>query len=298
MRKSVYIAVIMAMMMFYGCDRRNGPDACGSFESTEIIVSSQGAGQLMSFGIMEGETVEAGAVVGLVDTVQLYLQKLQIEKQLQSILSTRPDIESQVASLQEQISTQKSERARAERLVLKGAAPQKQLDDLDAQIKVLESQLSAQLKSLSKNSSAIDYNAESLAVQTAIMDDRIERCRIKSPANGTVIAKYANAGEMVGIGTPLMKVADLSTMYLRAYFTSDQLSDINIGDTVRVTADYGGDRQYEYKGTVSWISSESEFTPKAIQTRNTRANLVYAVKIAVKNDGRLKLGMYGEASLE
>lgn len=297
MKKPVYISAAV-LLMLCGCGNRNDYDACGSFESTEIVVSSQGTGQLLRFGITEGDTVEAGQAVGLIDTLQLHLQKKQLEDQLNAIVSSRPDIESQVASLRSRISYQKSEKARAERLLERGAAPQKQLDDINTQIDVLENQLSAQLSSLSRNSSSIDYNASAMASQISIIEDRIEKCIVKSPVRGTVIAKYMNAGETVAAGAPLMKVADLDTMYLRAYFTSEQLADLNLGDSVRVTADFGADKQYQYEGRVTWISDESEFTPKAIQTRNTRASLVYAVKIAVRNDGRLKLGMYGEVNLE
>ena len=273
-------------------------DACGTFEETEVVVSSQGAGQIINLSIEEGEEVEVGAQIGIIDTVQLHLQKVQLEAQMRSVLSSRPDVESQVSAVRSQIAKQKSEKVRVEKLIARGAAPAKQLDDINAQIEVLEDQLAAQLSALSKSSSSIGYNAVALQSQIAQLEDRITKCRIVSPVSGTVIAKYVNEGELANVGTPLFKVADLNKMYLRAYFTSDQLADVNLGDEVDVTADFGGDKQYSYKGKVSWISSQSEFTPKAIQTRNSRANLVYAVKIAVENDGRLKLGMYGECNIQ
>lgn len=272
-------------------------DACGTFEATEVVVSSQGAGQIMTISIDEGADVKAGAQIGIIDTMQLHLQKAQLEAQIKSVLSSRPDIESQVSAVRSQIAKQKSEKIRVENLIAKGAAPTKQLDDIDAQIKVLEDQLAAQLSALSKSSSSIGYNAAALQSQIAQLEDRIAKCRIVSPVKGTVIAKYVNQGELANVGTPLIKIANLEKMYLRAYFTSDQLADINLGDDVDVIADFGGDKQYSYRGKVTWISSQSEFTPKAIQTRNSRANLVYAVKIAVENDGRLKLGMYGECNI-
>lgn len=294
MKKPV-IAVMLAICC--GCANENDYDACGSFEATEILVSSQGSGQILGFTIMEGESISASEVVGNIDTVQLYLQKKQLEAQIKSVLSSRPDIESQVSSLKSQISKQRTEKARVEKLVTKGAAPAKQLDDINSQIEILENQLSAQLTALSRSASSIDHNAEALAAQIELIEDRISRCSISSPFTGTVIAKYVETGEMVNIGSPLMKVADLETMYLRAYFTSDQLAEIKIGDKVEVTADFGADKQFHYEGQISWISAESEFTPKAIQTRNTRANLVYAVKVAVPNDGRLKIGMYGTVKI-
>lgn len=297
MRTISFITVAAMLAASSACTQKNEYAACGSFEAVEILVSAQGAGQLLEFNVAEGDRIGAGVSVGVIDTVQLHLQKRQLDAQMKSVLSSRPDIKSQVSSLRTQIARQKSEKARVEKLIAKGAAPAKQLDDINAQIEVLENQLSAQLSALSQNSSSLEHNAEALDAQIALVEDRIAKCRVSSPVSGTVIAKYANAGEFVNIGMPLMKVADLDTMYLRAYFTSDQLADITLGDKVKVTADYGDDKQFTYEGTITWISSESEFTPKAIQTRNTRANLVYAAKIAVRNDGRLKLGMYGTVEI-
>lgn len=294
--KKIFI-LIAAAAVCCACADKLEYDACGTFEATEVVVSSQGTGQIIYFDVEEGSEVEAGQQIGLIDTVQLYLQKTQLEAQMQSVLSSRPDIESQVSAIRSQIAKQKSEKERVEKLMAKGAAPAKQLDDINAQIGILEDQLAAQLSALSKSASSIGYNAAALQSQIAQLEDRIAKCRIISPVKGTVIARYVNQGELATVGTPMMKVADLEKVYLRAYFTSDQLSDLNLGDKVDVTADFGGDKQYSYEGKVVWISSQSEFTPKAIQTRNSRANLVYAVKIAVVNDGRLKLGMYGEVNL-
>lgn len=294
--KKIFI-LIAAAAVCCACADKVEYDACGTFEATEVVVSSQGTGQIIYFDVEEGSEVEAGQQIGLIDTVQLYLQKTQLEAQMQSVLSSRPDIESQVSAIRSQIAKQKSEKERVEKLMAKGAAPAKQLDDINAQIGILEDQLAAQLSALSKSASSIGYNAAALQSQIAQLEDRIAKCRIISPVKGTVIARYVNQGELATVGTPMMKVADLEKVYLRAYFTSDQLSDLNLGDKVDVTADFGGDKQYSYEGKVVWISSQSEFTPKTIQTRNSRANLVYAVKIAVVNDGRLKLGMYGEVNL-
>lgn len=294
-----YLQILLAVaaVLCSSCSGKTEFDACGNFEADEILVSSQGTGQLMWSDIQEGMTVTAGNTLGIIDTVQLYLQKAQLESQLKSLMSSRPDVESQVASLRSQIANLKSEKSRLERLVAKGAAPTKQVDDIKAQIVILESQLDAQLSALSKNTSAVEFNANAISAQIDMIEDKISKCHIVSPVNGTVIAKYIHAGELVGMGTPIMKVADLENMFLRAYFTSDQLGSIVLGDKVTVTADFGGEQQFQYEGKIVWISSESEFTPKSIQTRNTRANLVYAVKIAVRNDGRLKIGTYGEVNI-
>lgn len=296
-QQSIILPAALAALLAASCANEAQFDACGTFEADEVLVSSQGNGQLMWFNAEEGTLLSEGDRVGLVDTVQLHLQKVQLQAQMKSVLSSRPDIGKQVSSLRSRIAAQKTEQERLERLVARGAAPSKQLDDIVHEIKVLEDQLDAQLSSLTRNTSSIEHNAVSLDAQIAIVDDRIARCSISSPVSGTVLSKYVSAGELVTQGTPLIRVADLGSVYLRAYFTSEQIAEIKLGDNVTVTADFGGDRQYRYEGRISWISPESEFTPKAIQTRDTRASLVYAVKIAVKNDGRIKLGMYGTVNL-
>lgn len=222
---------------------------------------------------------------------------MQLERQIASVRSNRPDISKQVTALQEQIAQQENERTRVKRLLDDGAATTKQLDDIDATLKILNGQLEATLSTLRNNTASIDENSSSIELQIAQVEDRLAKCRIVSPVTGTVLAKYAETGELASTGRPLMKVADLDHIYLRAYFTSEQLAALQLGQEVTVTADFGADEQYEYPGHIIWIASESEFTPKNIQTRNTRANLVYAVKIAVENDGRLKIGLYGEVNL-
>ena len=269
----------------------------GDFEATEVVVSAEAAGRILRFDAEEGDRLEAGRQVGAIDTVQLYLQKLQLERQRASVVSNRPDIAKQVASLREQIAKQQTERRRVENLLRDGAATTKQLDDIDAQIKVLDGQLEAQLSTLRNNAASIDENSSSIELQIARIEDQLAKCRIASPVAGTVLAKYSEAGELASVGRPLMKVADLDRIYLRAYFTSDQLAALKLGQEVTVTADFGGDSRIDYPGRIVWIASESEFTPKTIQTRDSRANLVYAVKIAVENDGRLKIGLYGEVEL-
>ena len=279
------------------CGRSGDLDATGTFEATEVVVSAEAAGRILRFDAEEGDVLEAGRQVGAIDTVQLYLQKLQLERQRASVVSNRPDIAKQAASLREQIAKQQTERRRVENLLRDGAATTKQLDDIDAQIKVLNGQLEAQLSTLRNNAASIDENSSSIDLQIARIEDQLAKCRIASPVAGTVLAKYSEAGELASVGRPLMKVADLDRIYLRAYFTSDQLAGLKLGQEVTVTADFGGDSRIDYPGRIVWIASESEFTPKTIQTRDSRANLVYAAKIAVENDGRLKIGLYGEVRL-
>ena len=294
MKRLLYFLPILCLL---SCNQNDNYDAQGSFEATEIIVSAEATGKIVDFNIAEGESIKADSTVGVIDSLQLHLQRKQLSAQLSALLSSRPDKEKQVAYIREQISTQKREFQRIENMLRDGAATQKQYDDIKAQITILENQLSATLSTLDNNTASINDNAVALEAQIAALDDRIAKCSITSSVNGTILSKYAEAGELASIGKPLMKVADLENIYLRAYFTSNQLSKVNLGDEVTVIADFGGNEQYEYKGRVAWISSESEFTPKNIQTKDSRANLVYAVKIAVKNDGRLKIGLAGEVKL-
>lgn len=284
-------------LLTVGCGNRDDFDATGTFEATEVTVSAEANGRILCFDVEEGDSVEAAVPVGAIDTVQLYLQKLQLERQVASARSSRPDVRKQATALREQIAQQQTERRRVENLLKDGAATTKQLDDIDAQLKILQGQLDALLSTLHNNLASIDENSSAIELQIAQIEDRLSKCRIVSPVGGTVLAKYAEAGELAAVGRPLMKVADLGQVYLRAYFTSEQLSSLRLGQQVTVMADFGGDERIDYQGRITWIASESEFTPKSIQTRNARANLVYAVKIAVKNDGRLKLGLYGEVKL-
>ena len=294
MKKVIYIA--MALLAI-SCTKEAEFDAQGTFEATEVVVSSEATGRILNFDIEEGMAIAANQAVGTIDSLQLHLQRKQLVAQQSALLASRPDVKKQVAALREQIAKQKTELRRVDNMLRDGAATQKQKDDIEAQIKILEGQLEAQLSTLDKNTSTINGNSVVLEAQIAALDDRISKCRIISPVGGTVLVKYAEAGELASAGKPLMKIADLENIYLRAYFTSDQLANVKLGDEVKVVADFGGTERYDYTGRVAWISSESEFTPKTIQTKESRANLVYAVKIAVENDGRLKIGLAGEVVL-
>lgn len=268
-------------------------DATGTFETTEVLVSAEASGRLLYFDIEEGMLLKAGEEVGVVDTVQLYLKKLQLEASIKSVEEQRPDILKQVAATKEQISAAQRERNRVANLLKVGAANQKQLDDAEDQLEVLRKQLVAQNSTLSNSHQSLTWQSSSVGIQVAQVEDQLKKCHITSPITGTVLAKYAEAGELTAMGTPLFKVADTEQMYLRAYITSEQLSQVKLGQKVTVFSDYGTDEHKQYSGVVTWISDTSEFTPKTILTKNERANLVYAVKIAVHNDGLLKIGMYG-----
>ena len=294
MKSRKLLGLCSLLALFSACG--NGApkyDATGTFETTEVLVSAEASGRLLYFDIEEGMLLKAGEEVGVVDTVQLYLKKLQLEASLKSVEEQRPDILKQVAATKEQISAAQRERNRVANLLKVGAANQKQLDDAEDQLEVLRKQLVAQNSTLSNSHQSLTWQSSSVGIQVAQVEDQLKKCHITSPITGTVLAKYAEAGELTAMGTPLFKVADTEQMYLRAYITSEQLSQVKLGQKVTVFSDYGTDEHKQYPGVVTWISDTSEFTPKTILTKNERANLVYAVKIAVHNDGLLKIGMYG-----
>lgn len=273
-------------------------DATGTFEATEVTVSAEAQGRLLTFGIEEGDSLRMGQQVGVIDTLQLYLKRLQLEASMKSVDRQRPDIMKQVAATQEQIRQAERERTRVANLLQVGAANRKDLDDAETLLEVLRRQLEAQQSSLQRSDQSLTWQSSSVAIQVAQVDDQLAKCRICSPLTGTVLAKYAEAGELAVPGTPLFKVADMEQIYLRAYVTSSQLSSVRLGQRLTVYADYGDDLRQAYPGVVTWISDTAEFTPKTILTKDERASQVYAVKIAVKNDGRLKLGMYGGVYLD
>lgn len=269
-------------------------DASGVFESTEVTVSAEGNGKILSLDLQEGDRLEAGQIVGCIDTVQLHLSEIQLEASRRAVGSGRLDISRQIAALESQICKQRQELDRFTKLEKAGASNRKQVEDIQAQIETLERQLAAQEESLNSSNRNVSGQADALEAQIEQIRDRIRKCVITSPVAGTVLAKYSEAGEFAALGRALFKVADIDNIRLRAYITADQLTTLKLGQQVRVFADQGSSGRKEYAGTLIWISDKAEFTPKTIQTRDERANLVYAVKIAVENDGLIKLGMYGD----
>ena len=287
----------LAIVLLSACSGSDGDyDASGSFEATELIVSAEASGKIERLTLMEGQLLEKGEQVGLIDTTQLYLQKMNLLTNVKGVRAQQPNIVAQTASIKEQISTLQREKQRTTNLIEANAATQKQLDDINSQIEVLEKQLAASESTLQKSSQNITAQSSALDIQIEQLEDRLQKSIIKSPIRGTVLNKYAEEGELAGMGTPLFKVANIDNMTLRVYVTNDQLKDVKLNDRVQVYVDQGdesGSRK-AYEGVVTWISDKSEFTPKTIQTKNERANLVYAMKVTVRNDGYLKIGMYGE----
>lgn len=269
-------------------------DATGVFEATEVLVSAEANGKILSMDLQEGDRLKAGAVLGYVDTVQLVLKREQLLASMDAVGHKKMDVAKQVAATRRQIEQAEREYARSRDLLHDRAGTQKQVDDAEAQLAVLRRQLDAQLSTMTQANLGVRDEQRSLELQVQQLDDQLLKCRITSPIGGTVLTKYAEPGEVTAAGRPLFKVADLDHIYLRAYVEAPQLTEIRLGQKVTVYADRGESDRTPYEGRVTWISGEAEFTPKTIQTRDERSNLVYAVKIAVDNpDGKIKLGMYG-----
>lgn len=276
------------------CENANPEyDATGVFETTEVIVSAQDNGEIMQLTIEEGSEVSPNELLGHIDTIQLSLKRQQLTATLSATESRKLDVNKQLASIRQQIANLKTEQLRYEKLVKANAASQKQLDDINYNLEVLHKQLSATSEQIGSSNSSLSGQSAGIAAQVAQIDKQIEDCLITSPIKGIILSKYAEQGEFAIPGRALFKVGDISDIKLRAYVSAPQLTSLQIGQKVKVYADFGETDCKEYEGTVTWISAEAEFTPKTIQTRDERSNLVYAIKIAVKNDGMIKRGMYG-----
>ena len=292
------IALAGAVMMMTACaNSEKEYDATGTFEATETTVFAEQSGALLTFSVNEGDSIGQGQEVGLIDTTQTWLKIQQLGATKDVYQSQKPDMERQIAATRQQLAKARMDEQRYRELVADGAAPAKMLDDASSQVKVLQKQLDAQVSSLNTQLSTLNAQLSTADVQIEQLRDMLGKCHIAAPTKGTVLEKYVERGEFVTVGKPLFKMADVQEMYLRAYVTSAQLQSLKLGQQVKVFADYGDQQRKEYDGTVTWISSRSEFTPKTILTDDERADLVYAVKIAVRNDGFIKIGMYGEVKL-
>jgi len=292
MNKTTIFALVVALA---GCrDSSSEFDATGNFEADEVIVSSEAAGKILKLDVEEGKDLEANQVVGLIDTMQLYLKKKQLEYSIKAVIAKSPNASIQLAAIKEQIETSQREKKRVENLLKDDAATQKQLDDLNAQLLLLQRQYDALQSNLSIQTQSIQSETLPLKAQLDQVQDQLNKSVVRNPFNGTVLLKYALKDEMASPGKALYKVADLSSLILRAYISGTQLSQVKLGQKVQVLIDAPEGEYKTYEGDVMWVSEKAEFTPKTIQTKEERANLVYAMKIRVKNDGYLKLGMYGE----
>lgn len=309
MNKGLNLLFGLTASVLLSCGGKNRKyDASGTFEADEVIVSAELPGKILRLDIEEGNSVAKDSVVGVLDAQNISLQKEQMEANIQALGEKTSDVTPQVKLLENQLAVQRSklsnlvhEKARIENLLKQDAATGKQLDDINSEIDVAEKnidvtqqQINVQRNSVATQNRSILSESKPLQKRVAQLDDQLSKANIVNPVNGTVITKYAEAGEVTSAGKALYKIADLTTMTLRAYITGSQLSQLKLGQNVKVLVDDGADKYREMPGTVTWISDKAEFTPKTIQTKDERANLVYATKIKVKNDGYLKIGMYGE----
>lgn len=308
MKKLSAILFTLAVLASGCSNNKLQTDASGVFESDEVIVSAEQNGKILSFPIKEGDTLKRGAIAGNIDVSGTVLQQQQVQATIRSLrekeTNPMPSIEltrKQIAVQEAQLAQQVKERTRTQNLLKADAATQKQLDDIDAMIDQMRKQIAVSKQQLTLNESNIATQNRSISAEkgpleksVAKIQDDINKGKIVNPINGTILTKYALEGEMTTTGKALYKIANLDTLTLRAYITGAQLTGIKLGQTVKVYGDDGAKNYKEYAGTITWISDKSEFTPKTIQTKDERANLVYALKIRVKNNGYLKLGMYGE----
>lgn len=289
------LAMAGIVLILTACaNKEKNYDATGTFEATETVLSAEQSGTLLEFNVNEGDNLSSGQEVGIVDTTQIWLKIQQLEATKEVYQSQKPDTEKQIAATRQQLAKARMEEQRYRELVNDGAVPSKMLDDATSQVRVLQRQLDAQTSSLSTNTKALDKQMAATDVQVKQLRDQLRKCHVMTTVGGIVLEKYVERGEFVATGKPLLKVADMENMFIRSYVTSSQLQTLKVGQKVKVMADYGEGQRKEYDGTISWISNHSEFTPKTILTDDERADLVYAMKVAFKNDGFAKIGMYGE----
>lgn len=289
----MHCLILVLGLLLMGCGKEEQKNrATGVFEATEVTISAETPGRLLDMKAEEGQAVQQGQFLGQLDTLQLHLSKLQVEANQLSILAGKPNTAAEIRATQRELEKLNLERERTEKLLAGGVATEKQLDDLVAKIQVLEARLNAQRTNLSASSGAVDAQYEAMAVQIEQLEEQIDRCALSAPIDGVVLNKYYEKGEFVGAGMPLFKIADVEHMILRAYLNGEQLSGLQLGQEVSVEAEMGSTEYQSYTGQVTWISEKAEFTPKTIQTQDERANLVYAIKVSVVNDGNLKIGMY------
>jgi len=297
MKKTKLLFLFLLLFSFLSCKEKAKPfDASGSFEATETIIAAEANGKILQLNIKEGQQLDSGQWIGFIDSTQLQLNKAQLLQNKKAILSGKPDTQVKVEALKTELDNAKSDHNRTEKLVNGGIASQKQLDDENAKIATLQARINAQESSLLTTTSSLNDQGNVVDAQMREINNQLKKCAIINPVKGTVLTKYAEQYEMAAVGKPLYKIADLSTIILRAYITGDQLDQVKIGQTVKVSTDDGKGGFKDTEGVITWVNDQSEFTPKTIQTKNERANLVYAIKVSVKNDGYLKIGMYGEVA--
>lgn len=286
---------ILAFLLLSACEApEDTADAYGNFESRELLVSAETSGKIIQLEVEEGQRLQKGQLVAMIDTTQLHLKKLQLQASIQTISGKTQDIQAQVDVLQEQKKNLLREKARVEALLKDKAATPKQLDDIVGQIEVVDRQILATKDQNKTFNKGVLGEINPIRIQIEQMEDQLRKSYVYNPIEGTVLLKMAEASEFTAAGKTLYKIANLETLELRAYVSGAQLPHVQIGDEVEVYIDENATENKQYSGTVTWISDQAEFTPKIVQTKEERVNLVYAIKIKVKNDGALKIGMPGE----
>lgn len=269
------------------------PDGYGNFEATEILISAEGTGKIINFEAEEGDKIAKNQILGYIDTVQLQLQKEQIEASIFAVTSKVRDVQVEVNVLTERKNAILKDKARLQRLYADSAATLKQMDDINSQLDILDKQIDATRKGLTTTNSGILAEIKPLQIRLKQIEDQLEKCKIKSPITGTILSKFAEEGEFTIIGKPLFKVAELDNLIMKAYISETQLSQVKIGKDITVKIDSKSSSK-SFSGRIMSIAEQAEFTPKIVQTKEERVNLVYAIKIKVPNDGSIKIGMPGE----
>ena len=289
------ILSVLLLSFITGCNNSNDDaDAYGNFEATEVLISAESNGKLIEFDLVEGDIINAGKNVGLIDTLPLSLKKKQMQARIQALNTKTLDIPSQINVLIERKNVLEREKRRTENLLKEEAATQKQMDDINGQIDVINKELKANKERLETSNKGLLSEIMPIQWQIEEINDQINKSVIINPVSGTILTKYAEQYEIVNFGKPLYHIANLNEVYLRAYIGGDNLSQIKLGQSVKVYIDEGKKDLKQYDGTITWISDKSEFTPKIVQTKEERVNLVYAIKVRVINDGSIKIGMPGE----
>lgn len=295
----IYLNTLAAFAALFlcSCEKVETPFASGTFETVETVVSPEISGKILKFDVEEGVELEAGKSVGKIDDAQFALQKKNLLAQIDALKNSAPEVALQLSALEERLEKQRFEKARTERLIAAKSANRKSLDDINSEIKYLEKTIAAKKSTLDKTVLEISDRIKSLSAQAEICDDNMRKSEITNPVSGIVLSKYAEAFEMASPAKPLYKIGDTKKMRLRAYFSAAQITELKLGQKLVVVADFGKSGSRKYEGRLIWVASNAEFTPKGIRTRDERADLVYAAKIAVENDGYLKIGQYAEVEV-
>jgi HlyD family secretion protein len=292
--KKMNLLITGGLLAVISCTEKISYDASGSFEAVETMISAEANGRLLQFKVEEGQELKAGQIIGYIDSAQIAARKRQLEQSKKAILSGRPQTGIQTEALKKELDNAIINRDRTEKLVKGGVATQKQLDDVNSLIATLQARINAQQSTLQTTTVSLNEQAATVDAQLKEVNDQLKKCAIVNPVNGTVLTKYAEQYETATTNRPLYKIADLSTIVLRAYITGDQLPAVKLGQQVKVFTDDGKGGSRESSGVITWINDKAEFSPKTIRTKNERANLVYAIKVKTPNDGTFKIGMYGE----